>query len=109
MFLTGAFMHSHSDIGVFRQKSLRLMVTNLAPCVEMTLLIDVFDVVASPVFVLLSPRHSTRSPPTVQRTLLVSALAGRSAATIFRCVGVLLPGASCGHMKKHVLVPFISG
>ena len=75
----------------------------------MTLLNNIFDVVMSLVFVLLSPRHSTRSPPTVQRTRLVSALAGRSAATIFRYVGILLPGASCGHMKKHVLVPFISG
>ena len=75
--------------------------------VEMTELHRILKVLRSAVLVLLSPRYTMRSPPTVQRTRSGLALAGRFAATIFRCVGIFPFGISCLKMKCVVSVPFI--
>jgi hypothetical protein len=50
------------------------MTRNLAPSVEMTLLIKIFAVVSPDVLVDLSPGYSIWSPPTVNRVLPFSSL-----------------------------------
>ena len=74
----------------------------------MTELQRILKVVRLAVLVLLSPKYTMRSPPTVQRTRRGLALAGRFAETIFIYVGILPFGILCLKMKCIVSVPFLS-
>ena len=73
--------------------------------VERTLLKRSLAVTISAVLVLTSPKYSTRSPPTVQRTRYGFAFSGRWAQTMRRYVARLPVGMAETGMKNMVLVP----
>ena len=83
------------------------MVVKQLSGIDMTELQRILKVVRSAVLVRMFPRYTMHSHPTVQRTRRVLDLAGRSVATIFRYVGILLFGISCLKMECIVSVPFI--